>query len=494
MFATALRQLRYSFSMLSGRRLPSGDLLALVDDIRATLEEFGAPGDGAADMLSMPDQQLQRDLTRRRLRRTIRQAARDTPYYRWWFGMNGLDPSAVTLESLGAVAPTPKSALRGTPALFVSDNASPVLAATTTGTTGTPTLVWFSQYELDVACALTAMAMMLGIGMRPHHVWANCISSRSIPHFIVQRAVAMTGAAFVPVGLVAPALALDRLATPHHIPRKSAQVTHLNTTASYLAALVQEAERGGWSARDFALTRISSGGEVLTDALRVRAEEAFGAPVVDGYAMTEIVPVAGEVCSAGHLHVAVEQGLVEVLDPVDHAPTAAGALGVLTVTPYAAYRDTTVLLRYLTGDLVRVLPDGDRLGCELAGVPATSRVLGRVLPQAGGAPWSALTTRDVLDLLQAERAVPLPTRFALEGTPNGPILHVMAPGAGRTLLARIEERAADLALPLRGVVLVDDPADLPAPCPVRADLREGSFEHHADVPASRSAETVGAHR
>ena len=44
--------------------------------------------------------------------------------------------------------------------------------------------------------------------------------------------------------------------------------------------------------------------------------------------------------------------------------------------------------------------------------------------------------------------------------------------------ASIENRAADLRLPLHGIVLVEDPADLPAPCRVRADLREHTFGPH----------------
>ncbi|MEV0351078.1 hypothetical protein AB0H88_35290 [Nonomuraea sp. NPDC050680] len=75
--------------------------------------------------------------------------------------------------------------------------------------------------------------------------------SRSIAQILIERAATMTGAAFVHVGLVDPRATLDRLAVPLHVPGKRPQMTHLNTTASYLAALVQEAERGGWDAKDF---------------------------------------------------------------------------------------------------------------------------------------------------------------------------------------------------------------------------------------------------
>ncbi|NRQ33530.1 phenylacetate--CoA ligase family protein [Nonomuraea sp. NN258] len=463
MFGTAVRQLGYAWSMMSGRRFRLRDVSALVDDLRTTLETFGSPGEGADDMLAGNDPELQEDLTKRRLRRTIKHAAAESPYYRRWFAEHGVDPASITPETIASIAPTPKSALRGMPSAFVSDLAKPALLAHTTGTTGTPTLVWFSAYEIELMSSMAALAQMLTGGVRAEHVWANAINSRSIAQVIAERSVTRTGAAFVHLGTVDPAAALDRLATPLHVPGKQPQITHLNLTASYLGALVQEAERGGWTARDFGLVEIWSGGEVLTDALRTRAEETFGATVMDGYSMTEIAPVTGQVCPDGHLHLPPDQGLVEVLDPVTLEPAAPGEIGTLVVTPFSTYRDTTLLLRYLTGDLVRALPEDEKPACRMAAIPATSRVLGRMSE-------SGITTRDVLDLLQGEPALPLPTRYALDGT----LLHVVAGKDDPALLSRLEERAH--GLPLTGIVLAETPEDLPSPCHVRADLLEHSFE------------------
>jgi phenylacetate-coenzyme A ligase PaaK-like adenylate-forming protein len=463
--------------MMSGRRFRVDDVHGLVDELRASLHEFGEPGIGARELLTEADPELQRDLARRRLRRTVRRAAREVPYYRRWFETHGVDPDSVTPDSPAAVAPTTKAALRGLPAAFVADGARPALVAQTTGTTGMPTLVWFSRYELEVTAGIGALSLMLADGLRSHHVWANCVSSRSLGLFLGERSVTLTGAAFMHLGIIDPRTVLDRLATPLHVPGKERQVTHLSIVPSLLGALVQEVERGGWSARDFGLRRISCGGEVLTDALQRRAEEAFGADVTDGYAMTEIIPVGGAVCSRRHLHIPPHQGHVEVLDRDTYEPAVPGAVGVLTVTPYASYRDTTVLLRYLTGDLVRVLPATEQPGCEMAGIPATSRVLGRMTAEA-------LTTRDVLDLLQAEQELPLPTRYALDDTGSGTVLYVVADRISRPLLSRLEERTADLGLPLAGIVLVEDPAELPVPCPIHADLLEHGFDRSAAKLAS----------
>ncbi|MFC5826480.1 phenylacetate--CoA ligase family protein [Nonomuraea insulae] len=463
MFGTAVRQLGYAWSMMSGRRFRLREVNTLVDDMRETLETFGSPGEGADDLIAGNDPELQEDLTRRRLRRTVAHAAAESPYYRRWFAEHGVDPASITPRTLSSIAPTSKADLRGRPAAFVSDRAKPSVLAHTTGTTGTPTLVWFSAYEIELMASLSALALMMAGNVRSDDVWANASSSRSVAQILTERAVTRTGAAFAHLGTIDPAATLDRLATPLHVPGKRAQISHLNLAASYLAALVQEAERGGWRAGDFALTTIWSGGEVLTDALRERAERAFGAEVRDGYGMTEIAPVSGRVCPDGHLHLPADQGLVEILDPDTLAPAAPGEVGTIVVTPYSAFRDTTLLLRYVTGDLVKVLPEEETPTCALAALPATSRVLGRRSP--GG-----LTTRDVLDLLQAEHALPLPTRYALEGT----ILYVVAGKGEQGLLGRLEERAH--GLPLTGIVLVETAEDLPAPCRLRADLLEISFE------------------
>ncbi|MET7462384.1 AMP-binding protein [Nonomuraea sp. NPDC005501] len=454
MFGTAVRQLGYAWSMMSGRRFRIRDVRALVDDTRATMEAFGSPGEGSDDMLAATDPEIQEDLTKRRMRRTIKHAMAEVPYYR-------------SLRDPDDIPPTPKLALRGMPSAFVSDLARPAVLAHTTGTTGSPTLVWFSAYEIELMSSISALGLMLAGGLRSDHLWANAISSRSIAQILVERAVPMTGAGFVHLGMVDPRATLDRLATPLHVPGKQPLITHLNVTASYLGALVQEAERGGWSPRDFGLAEVYSGGEVLTDALRVRAEQALGAKVFDGYSMTEVAPVAGRVCDDGHLHLPPDQGLVEVLDPVTMEPAGPDALGVLVITPYSTFRDTTLLLRYVTGDMVRTLPEPPT--CAMAAIPATSRLLGRSVD-------GEVTTRDVLDLLQAEPALPLPTRFAIE---DG-VLHVVSGKDDPALLGRLEERAGALAI--RGIRLVETPDELPSPCQVRADLIEHSFEHAAPLP------------
>ncbi len=474
MLSTAVRQLRYVATVLHGGRFDVNALRATVADLRDSLDELGELDEGAREMLpggEGADPEIRAAMAERRVRQAAREAARHTAYYRLLFEERGLDPERVGVDELLRLPSTPKAALRGATGAFVSDRAEPVLMAQTTGTTGPPTVVWFSRYELELSAALSAISYLLVGGVRAHHIAMSCVSSRATVGLVtVQQALGMIGAGFVAQGLVDPSLTLDRLATPLHLPGKKPQVTELYTVPSYLGALVQRGERDGWRAADFGLREVLTGAEILTDAMRERVRELFDVPVTDVYGMTELVPTTGLVCARRHLHLAVEQAHFEVLAIDNDTPVEPGCLGELVITPYAPYRDTTLLVRYRTGDLVRRLPDGP-YGCELAALPATSPILGRAKHFTGGP-----TTRDVLEVLQAERAISLPTRYSLAGAPDNPALYVVAPGAGAGLLGRLEERATVRRLAVAEIRLVDDVSGLPTPCRVRADLYEHSFE------------------
>lgn len=481
MFGTAFSQLRYGSAILRNRPIRPRDLERIARDLVATLAEFGEPG---ADSALLPgqagavDPDVRRTVTERSLRATARAAARHTVHYRRVFDELGLDPLTLTPETWDRVPVTSKAALRGLPAAFVSAASTPALMALTTGTSGNPTTVWYSRAEVEISVAMSTVSAVLGLGLRPHHTLAYGGCSRAtLPLLNVEESVTRIGAAFLQIGTVDPAVALDRLAAPLGLRGKAPQITHLTLSASYLAALVEEAERGGWQPSDFGLDSVGVGGEVLSQPLRERAAATLGARISTSYMMTETVPSGGMPCTEGHLHHTTEFGHLEILDPVTHLPTPPGEVGIIVQTPYVPYRDCTLLLRYATGDLVEV--PATTPACELAHLPATSPILGR---------WSGplsrtLPTRSLLNLLEAEPGIPLPARYALVEEARGPVLHVLVrTPRDPALLGRLEDRATAAALPLEAIVLHDDPERLPPTGPVRADLREHTFESARATP------------
>jgi phenylacetate-coenzyme A ligase PaaK-like adenylate-forming protein len=126
--------------------------------------------------------------------------------------------------------------------------------------------------------------------------------------------------------------------------------------------------------------------------------------------MTEIAPVSGRTCSQAHQHYDLNLGFTELVDLETGEPAAPGALGTLVVTPYFPYRDCMPVFRYDTGDVARCLPDA-ALRCELAGVPATSQIVGKanqLLRLRGG---EVITPRQLIEAIEALPAGPWPARY-----------------------------------------------------------------------------------
>lgn len=472
MLDTGWRQLRHGMAMATGREISVANVRKLVDDLLATRAEFGGlRRDQIDEMLGSPlDPDVRRAMDARRWRNAVRQAYNGTAYYRRAIDGLGLTPDQLTLARAGRLAPTPKEALRSRPDQFVNTRAKPVLQAWTTGTTGIPTTFWFSRYEVELATCLGAVSFIMSMGLGPEDVVQIAISSRAVLslHNTMQ-AARMIGAACFVTGIIDPEETLARLAAPVHLPGKKRRVSVISLSPSYLGMLVQAAPRLGYVRADFGLEQILCGGEILTDALRDRAQETFGGELVDNYAMTETFPVAGLVCGDGHLHIAADQGLVEVLRPGTYEETAPGEVGTLVITPYPPYRETMPVLRLATGDVVRRLVGVPN--CELAALPATSPLLGKaaLCPELGRRP---LYQRHILELLEAEPDLPLPCRHAATPTAGGFELHVLAARSDAGLQRRVQERATSRGLPIVTVTLHTDLSAMPPPEFARALLRE----------------------
>jgi phenylacetate-CoA ligase len=99
------------------------------------------------------------------------------------------------------------------------------------------------------------------------------------------------------------------------------------------------------------------GGNIPTT--RARIEEVWGARVFDHYGMTECGPVAFEaVDDPGGLLVHEPEILTEILEPGRNRPVADGEFGELVVTNLG--RDASPVIRYRTGDMVRIDPTHPR--------------------------------------------------------------------------------------------------------------------------------------
>ncbi len=476
MIETGLAQLRFAASIVFGTRFSLRSLDRLIAALRETQHEFGALGAEGAELLGGPplDDETRRAMQLRRFRAQAVRAAHETTYYRHLFERLDLDPARLRYEDITSLPLTPKKALRADPDAFVRRTARPYLRAMTTGTTGWPTCVCFSEYELRVYFALTAISCLFSRDLRPDDIVQISTSARgTLGNVCLAGACAHIGAMAYLAGVVEPAHALALLSEQRHVAGKKSRTSVLYTYPSYLGELIECGMRLGFHPADFGLERIFVGGEVVTEGLKARCQQFFGpVQVLEGYGITELWPLGGRRCSQGHLHFEASQGLLEVYNLETAAPARPGETGTIVATPFPPYRETTLVLRYDTGDVVQTI--SEPLTCHLRHLPATSNLLGKLsLSVRHEHGWTY--PREVAEALEAVEAVPLPARYGVSALPGGVAVEVVArggaPGVRRTIETSLQERG----IPVRELRLLADRSQLQHPMPLRGDLREQGF-------------------
>ena len=127
-----------------------------------------------------------------------------------------------------------------------------------------------------------------------------------------------------------------------------------------LQSLAAAAKAGGIPPRELEVRNLILCG-AHDRSLRLSLEESWGAGCFDRYGLTEAGSVAGE-CTAhsGGLHVLDDGFIAESIDPESGSPAADGEPGELVLTNLG--RLARPIIRYLTGDLVRLVRDRN-CGC-----------------------------------------------------------------------------------------------------------------------------------
>jgi len=477
MLTDLFAQLRFTVSLLFGVPFDVRSLEHLADSLRLTRIERGAIDAEAAELLAGPalDGATRQAVQLRRFRTQAGRAARETAYYGRLFDQLGLDPARLRHEEIARVPTTSKLAVRADPDAFVRRTARPSFRTVTTGTTGTPTAICFSHDEMRAYAALSAISLLSQGLVGPDDVVQISTSARAtLGNTCFAGACTLAGALVHQAGLVSAVQTLGLLTERRSIAGKRDRVSVLLTYPSHLGDVVEQGLRGGLGPADFGVERIFVGGELVTAGLKARARHLFGeVRFVEGYAMTETWPLGGALCPDGHLHFETSQALIEVLDPETGTSALPGCPGTVVVTPFPPYRQTTILLRYDTRDVVRVLPAPPV--CALRHLPATGHLQGKLdLAVRHDEGWTF--PRDVLEALEALDEVPLPARCGFWAVPGGVSVEVVTRQGDDPPVRRAVERAlGERGIPVRSLRLLDDAAELRSPLPLRGDLREATF-------------------
>jgi phenylacetate-coenzyme A ligase PaaK-like adenylate-forming protein len=473
MFATAIRQLRMVSSIVLGKRINPRNIEHLIGDAVKTIEEFGTLGDDIQQQIEGPfgDPATRKDLQNGALQRTARHLARSSPYYRRLFAAHNINPEKLTADVMSQIPVTTRKELMEHQRDFITTDSRPFLAARTTGTTGLPAEVWVSKYEIELWPALNALSMLLRDEIDLDGCLQINISSRAtVAARMMSAMCGLVGAGVRALGIIPPCESVDSLlCDTGKVP------TMLSTHPSYLAQLVQEARYRKLRPYDFHLRHVYCGGEVLSNALLHAAKETLGAEFVhDNYGMTEILPVTARACNQGHLHHDVNTGFFEVRDLETGEPAEPGALGSLIITPYYPYRECMPVFRYDTRDVVRCL-SGETFACNMAAIPATSRILGKV-DHLLYTNEQIITPREFIETYESLPSQPWPARFQARSTGDFIELVLSEQALDGMTEDDVEQhfQAAGISVHVIGLVARQQERYLRS---LRADLLETTFTH-----------------
>jgi phenylacetate-CoA ligase len=476
MFETGYAQLRFAASLLLGRPFHIPSLQHLVDALVAIRCEFGTLTADTPEFVWGPelDEATRQELQLRRFRAQARIGARETRYYAAFFTESHLNPGQLTWEEIFALPLLSKGILQRQLPSLVRRNQNLTVQTMTTGTAGKHTGMVFSSREFEVFALLAAISLVISNTVSERDIVQVSTSSRALlGNSTFMGACQRLGALVYQTGIIAPPQALEMLAQNHAYPAKVPRPSVLMTYPSYLGMLLQSAQLQRCSPDQFGLKRIILGGEIVTAGIRERCRNWFEeAEISEGYGISETWPFGANLCEQGHLHFEPSQGLMEVINPDTGRPAEPGEIGTLVLTPFSPYRESVVLLRYDTQDLVQVLDHA--CTCSLQHLPATSHLLGKqrlsVRHRDG---W--ICPRQVLEAIEGIDGLPLPTRCGYWAEGYGVAVEVMVPQVTQPLRSQIGDSLEANGVSLCALHLVTDAAELRHPLPWRGDLYEASF-------------------
>ncbi|MBR4161523.1 MAG: phenylacetate--CoA ligase [Bacteroidaceae bacterium] len=285
-----------------------------------------------------------------RLQATVRHCM-NSPFYKKRFEEIGLKPEDIkTLDDIRRIPFTTKQDLRDT---YPFGMASVPLRECTrlhssSGTTGTPTVILHTQKDLDEWAAQVARNLWM-VGLRPDDVFQN---SSGYGMF--------TGG----LGFQYGAERLGMLTIPAAAGNSIRQIkfiTDFGTTAlhavpSYVTRLYEVMQSMGVDPRrDTKLKVLAIGAEPHSEEQRRRIEDMMGVKAYNSFGMSEMCgPGVGFECQEQNgLHFWEDYYIVEIVDPETLEPVSDGEVGELVLTSLC--REAMPLLRYRTRDLTRVL-------------------------------------------------------------------------------------------------------------------------------------------
>ncbi len=305
-----------------------------------------------------------------RLKKLVAYVYERIPFYREAFDATGVAPGDIqSLEDIGKLPFTAKQDLRDAYPfkMFAVPNKEVVRIHASSGTTGTATVVGYTENDLKN--------------------WGDCfgrfiVAANGSKDSIVQVAYGyglFTGG----LGAHQGAEAVGCTTVPMSSGNTKRQVQFMNDfgsdilccTPSYALLIADTAiEEGFDPAAEFKLSAAILGAEPCSEGMRKEIQDKLGVKMHDIYGLSEVMG-PGVACECGcqnGLHVSEDHFLVEIVDPDTLQPVPDGQWGEAVFTTLT--KECSPLIRYRTRDITRIVEGACDCGRTLRRI---DRIAGR---------------------------------------------------------------------------------------------------------------------
>src|SRR5215831_1720423 len=297
-------------------------------------------------------------LQKQRLAWSLKHAYDNVAHYRKAFDKAGVHPSDFReLSDLAKFPFTVKTDLRDNYPfnMFAVPRDKLVRVHASSGTTGKPIVVGYTQADIDVWSDVMARSLRAAggrTGMIIHNAYGYGLFTGGLGvHYGAEK----LGCTVVPIsgGMTERQVQLINDFRPDII----------TVTPSYMLAILDEFKRQKLDPRQCSLKVGIFGAEPWTNAMRGEIEDAFDMDATDIYGLSEVIgPGVAQECieTKDGLHIWEDHFYPEVIDPETGKVLPDGEKGELVFTSLT--KEAFPIVRYRTRDLTRLLPGTARPG------------------------------------------------------------------------------------------------------------------------------------
>jgi len=314
----------------------------------------------ATAMDFLPREQL-KALQLQRLRATVERAYTRVELIRSRMDASGVKPGDLhSVDDVRLLPFTVKNDLRDTYpyGLFASPMSEVVRLHASSGTTGKPIVVGYTQQDMEtwkdvLVRTLAAAGMHRGDILQNAYCYGLFTGGLGL-HYGAEA----LGAAVIPIS--------GGNTERQIMVMRDFGVTAISCTPSYFLHLIDAAAGMGVDLKTLPLRVGIFGGEPWTGEMRTYIEREAGIRAFDIFGLTEIIGpgVGGECDCQDGIHIFEDHFLVEILNPDTGESMPDGEEGELVLTTLS--KEAMPILRYRTHDVTRILPEPCACGRSIA--------------------------------------------------------------------------------------------------------------------------------